>query len=627
MSRTGLLFAVCVLCAPAAPRLFGPEDLWAWRNVESTRITAGGERVMYVEMWSDRARDATYSNLWEITTGGKDRQQITSGNFRDRAPEWSPDGASVAFLSERDGKTQIRIHRLDSGRETALADGGTTPQSFAWSPDGAWIAFTAPGRAADGGKYALVTRAPWRAAADAAVFVAPVAGGAARQVSADGFDCHGAPSWTMDGKSILIAAQAVPPGGEPEGGDDLYEFRVADSAVTQLTSNHAWNARPTPSPDGSKIAFLAGDAKRQSYVIRKLFAMNADGGRVKVLSGMLDRDVREPHWSSDSRTLYFLADDQGATHVYAARADGTVRQITTAAERLHSFSLADNGQAAAVRASAVDPSDAVTFSIYGKAATAPLTAVNAGLLAECESGAVEEIRYPSSGGQKIQGWIVKPPQFDTGRRYPLVVETSSGAHTMAGVEFRRRAQIYAGRGYVVLYVNAHGSSGYGEEFGNTLPTNFPDSAYDDLMHGVDYVLGRGYIDTKRMAVVGGLTAAWAIGHTNRFAAAVADHAITDWTTHVGTAKDGYYDALRLLQAMPWEEPERYERHSPLFFAGNFKTPTLVLAGEKDPDSEALFFALQAKKVQSALMRVPQNGSTGDEIASVDAILAWLGKFI
>jgi acylaminoacyl-peptidase len=379
-----------------------------------------------------------------------------------------------------------------------------------------------------------------------------------------------------------------------------------------------------PSPDGSRIAWIARDAKAQSYVITKLYVANADGSRAKVLAGALDRDVRAVQWSNDSRTVYFLADDRGATHVYAARSDGSVRQATSAAERLRGFSLADNGRAATVRRTSTASAELVMFPVELPAKPVKLAAANTDLMAGRETGAVEEIQF-ASDGKTIQGWIFKPPAFDVAKKYPLLVDVDDAPRRMCGSEFNLRARIFAARGFVVLCANPRGTPGYGEEFGNLIRSRFPGDDFDDLMRGVDNLIGKGYIDPARLSISGGLLAGWAIGHTDRFRAAVVRHAIADWVSEVAHAPDGVYRAAAWMGAMPWDDPEQYVKHSPIYFAGNFRTPTLVLADDTDPGAEELYFALQARKVDSALLLLGGRGRPSQVILEWEATLGWIEK--
>jgi acylaminoacyl-peptidase len=270
-----------------------------------------------------------------------------------------------------------------------------------------------------------------------------------------------------------------------------------------------------------------------------------------------------------------------------------------------------------------------------------LTASNESLLAGREVGAVEEVMYDSFDGRPIQGWIIKPPGFDPAKRYPLILDIHGGPHAMYGVEFNHQMQMFAGRGFVVLYTNPRGSTGYGEEFGDIIHTKYPGDDFKDLMAGVDMMLAKGYVDAKRLAVTGGsgggLLTAWIIGHTDRFAVAVSQYPVTNWITQVGTADGGYHHAASWMGGMPWDNPKQYLDHSPIFFAKNFKTPTMVITGESDlrtpmAQSEELYFALKARKVDAVLVRIPDepHGIRGahpsHRAAKVEHILGWIEKY-
>ncbi len=621
MTKAGVALVVSTVCGLAARQPLTPEDLWTWRTARDPRISPDGQWVVYVEGWRERRSDTFCANLWLVSADGRSRRRLTEGAWRDSGPRWSPDGRRLAWLSQRGAGTGMRVvsldPRIDPHGEMPLA--GRDPLALAWSPDGNAIAFTARVAAAAAPvPWAPAAILPWlwpRAAERWGIFVVSVAGsGTERQVSPGDFDARGEPAWMPDGQSILTAAE--------DG--EIYVLAVAGGAPRQLTHAGGRNENPVPSPDGGKIAWLATAGRRQSYAVRKLYVMNADGTRAKPLSGSLDRDAAHPQWSSDSRTVYFLADDRGATHVYAARRDGTVRQATDAAEQLRGFSLADNGRAAAVRSAAATPAEVVSFTVDVSSEPVRLAAPNEALLAERETGPVEEIHYDSEG-RAIQAWLVKPPRFDPAKKYPLLLAIQDAPRKMYGAGFQARAQIYAARGYVVLCANPRGTPGYGEEFGNLLRTRNPGDDFDDLMRGVDFAVAKGYIDPQRLAVTGGLLAAWAIGHTDRFRRVVARHAIANRITDVATAPGGRDRAVAWMGAMPWEDPDQYVKHSPIFFAQNFRTPTLVLAGDPDPESEELYFALRARKVETVLMRLPGPDKPSRRILELETILGWLGK--
>jgi acylaminoacyl-peptidase len=563
--------------------------------------------VVYVEAWTDRESGAEFSNLWICSPDGRERRQYTNGRWRDWSPRWSPDGSRLAWLSDRSGRPQLYVRRFESGSESALATGDSEPLAFSWSAEGDAIAFTAPA-----GKMAAPEWVPPALVAHLAApkppvrtFVVPASGGAARQLAA--LDCHGEPSWTLDGKSVIAACES-----------GIYGIPAAGGAPKRLTNDEGGYDSPLVSPDGGRIAYLFTPNKPQSYTVRKLYVMNADGTRARILSGSLDRDASAPQWSSESRTVYFLADDRGLTHVYAARNDGNLRQVTSKPERLAGLSLADNGRAVSVRSSATEAGDVVTFTVDVVSQPATLAAPNEHLLADRDAGAVEEISYESAGNT-VQAWIVKPPGFDAARRYPLLVDVADDPRRMYGVEFDAGAQIFAASGFLVLRANPRGSPGYGEQFGNLLRTRYPGDDFDDIMRGVDTVVAKGYADPARLHLAGGVVAAWSLGHTTRFRSVIARRPIVDFAADVALASDGATRAALWMGALPWDDPDQYVKHSPLYFAKNFQTPTLILAGEHDAESDELYFALQARKVESFLVR----GGTRE--AELEAMLAWLRR--
>jgi len=611
-----------LLAVPSYARApFTPADVWAWRTLEDPRISSDGRSVVYVERWNDRAAAAVRANLRIVSTDGRQQHALTDGPWCDRSPRWSPDGVRIAFLSDRDGGRGIHIVPLQGGELRVVSTGDYAPLTLAWAPDARSIAFTAAAspRTAASSSWApsellRLLRPP---PPEVELFVVPVEGGAPRQLSHGGFTLRGEPAWMPAGDLILNAA------ARPAETTQIYALRAADGEPRRLTEGPGANQDPLPSPDGVRIAWISTAAEPAFYAVRKLCVMGRDGAHRKVLAGLLDRDARHPEWSADSRTLYFLADDQGATRVFAARGDGTVRPVTNRPERLEGFSLADNGRAAAVRSTATAGGDLVTFAVDLPGGATTLAEPNQPLLAQREVGAVEEVHFESAG-HTVQGWLIWPPNADRARQIPLVVEVSGEPRAMFGYEFPLEAHILAASGYAVLRVNPRGSAGYGEVFGSLLPTRLPGDDFDDVMRGVEAAIARGGIDPRRLALVDGAVAAWALGHTRRFSAVVARHPIVDWTSEVALGTDGWRRAA-WMGGPPWDQAQRYLARSPLYAAASFATPTLVIGS--DSQSQELYFALQARKVESALLAPGAEGDPGGQAAQLSAILAWFHRWL
>ncbi len=675
--------AACLVLAASvavAKRPLTTDTVFDMRSVGEPQITRDGTRVIYTLGWADRVADAFYSNLWVATIeqgAKKDERPLTTGNFRDASPRLSPDNTRLAYISNRSGRPQIRVRWLDSGQEAQITDLEQAPSGIEWSPDGKWIAYISrvpskpewsvkmpekPAGATWAPPPVVVTKLRWRA--DGAgitppgyrhVFVVPATGGTPRQITSGDYDHGGGmggggATWSKDGSTIYVSAQRTPDADYELDGGEIYAFSVADGSVKQLTHRKGPDMGPVPSPGGTKIAYLGHDWKFQSYTVNHLYVMDNDGSNSKCLTCAFDRDVRSPVWSYDGKTIFFLSDDRGGAQLHSVPFDGSapVKAITSGQHRLGSgyagvdpMTMSDGLSVATTRSTPSDSADIVVFNVNRPDRMLRMTAANDSLLADREIGAVEEITYDSFDGKPIQGWIVKPPHFDPSKKYPLLLEIHGGPHAMYGVEFQHEMQIHAGHGYVVLYTNPRGSTGYGEEFGNIIHTKYPGDDYTDLMKGVDAMIAKGYIDPKKLCVTGGsgggLLTAWIIGHTDRFAAAVSQYPVTNWITQAGTADGGYTHGALWMKSLPWENPKQYMDHSPIFFAKNFKTPTMVLTGEADlrtpiAESEELYFALKSMKVPAVLVRIPDepHGIRGahpsHRIAKMEHIMGWMDKW-
>jgi acylaminoacyl-peptidase len=650
------------------------DTIWEMRSVADPQIAKDGKSVIYVLGFNDKMSDQKLSNLWMVSSDGKDNRPLTSGAFRDSSPRISPDGARIAYLSNRSGKVQIHVRWLDGSQEAQITDLQQAPGNIEWSPDGKWIGYTArvPSKPdwsvrlpekPNGAKWAdppiVITKLRWTADGQGIlqpgythVFAVPASGGAPKQITNGDYNHGGGAAgggfaWSADGKAIYVATNRIPDADYALEGGDIYAYSVDDGSVKQLTDRKGPDTDPVPGPGGKKIAYIGHDWKFQSYTVNHLYVMDIDGKNSKNITASLDRDVRSPHWSWDGKTIYFLVEDHGNTQLYSADPEGgAVKAVTTGTQQLgvggagEGFTLANNSIIATVRSTPDEPGDVVLLPAYRQAAPARLTQVNESLLSQYQLGPVEEFTYDSFDGKNMQGWIIKPPNFDPSKKYAFILDIHGGPHAMDGVSFKHEFQIQAAHGYVVLYMNPRGSTGYGEEFGNIIHTHYPGDDYKDLMIGVDKMVEKGYIDPKKLCVTGGsgggLLTAWTIGHTDRFAAAVSQYPVTDWITQAGTADGGYTHAALWMKTLPWDDPKQFIEHSPIFFAKNFKTPTMVITGEADrrtpiAESEELYFALKAQKVPAVLVRVPDEshgirGHNSHYIDKIEYILAWMEKY-
>ena len=479
------------------------------------------------------------------------------------------------------------------------------------------------------------------------VFVIPADGGTPRQVTSGDFNHGGALSWSPDGATIVLSANRNEDWEYKSRNTDLWSVNVVSGDMEQLTVRDGPDTAPTYSPDGSKIAYLGYDDRKMGYHNTNVYVMDVDDGSIEELTADLDRSVNAVAWGGSSGRLYIAYDDHGKRHLATLMMNGNVESITddvggVGVSRPYTgggFSVSENGASAYSAGGPYRPADVAA----GRRNASPkrLTNLNDDLLGHKTLGTVEEINWRSSvGDHDVQGGIVKPPDFDPEKRYPLILEIHGGPFTAYGPSFSVENQLYAAAGYVVLYTNPRGSTSYGDEFANEIHHNYPGQDYDDLMSGVDAVIERGYIDEEQLFVTGGsgggVLSAWIVGNTDRFAAAVVAKPVINWISEalysdIHRTVPGYW-----FEKYAWEDPMEYWRRSPLSLVGNVTTPTMLLTGESDlrtpmPESEQYYQALKLRKIDTALVRVPESfhgiaSRPSNQIAKVDNILAWFAKY-
>jgi acylaminoacyl-peptidase len=662
------------LAAAQAPATLKPLDIFNMELVTDPQISPDGTKIVYVRQFADIMGDRRHSNLWLVNLDDTGARPLTSGNFNDTSPRWSPDGTEIAYISNRDGSPQIYRRWLDSGQTAKLTNIQSPPSGINWSPDGKWISFTSlvvdspPSiakipKAPEGAKWAepatvidqLVYRfnaAGYLKPGYTHVFVVPSEGGTPRQVSTGKFH-HAGPIvraseaiWTPDSQFLLLSTNRHPDYELEPLNTEVYEFRVSDGAVRPLTTRKGPDGDPAVSPDGRKIAYAGFDDKYQGYQVSQLYVMNRDGSNPKLISGSHDRDVRDPQWAPDGKSVVFTSDDHGVTALYQTSLDGTIRKLAANVGATMSAygggataTLAKNGSFATTHARPDLPGEIAAASLSDPAVKA-LTSVNTDVFAGKTLGSVEEIWYTSSKDQrKIQGWIIKPPGFDPAKKYPLILEIHGGPFANYGERFDIEKQLMAAAGYVVLYTNPRGSTSYGGEFGNLIHHAYPGDDFYDLNSGVDAVIAKGYIDPEQLFVTGGsgggVLTCWMIGRTTRFRAAVTVYPVINWYSFTLTSDIGNFTSKYWFPGLPWDHVEHYEKRSLLSVVKNVKTPTMVLTGEADyrtpmSDSEQYYQALKLLGVESVLVRVPDEPHgiavrPSHHISKVQHILGWFER--
>ncbi len=643
------LLLLAVGCATAQAQSGGmkPDDVFQLQLPVEPQISPDGKQIVYVRQFADIMTDQNYSNLWILNVDGSGHRPLTSGNFNDSSPRWSADGTRIAFISNRDGKAQIHIRWMDSGMITRITNLENSPSGIAWSPDGKQISFLSlvKGKAPSvatlpapptGAKWAepamVVDKLVYRFNGPgylphgySHVFVVPSEGGTPRQLTSG--DKHyggtnlagGSTTWTPDSKSVLISANLRDDWELEPFDTEIYEINVADAKLHALTNRRGPDGGPVVSPDGKMIAYTGYEDRYQGYQVAKLSVMNRDGSNPRVLCGDLDRDPVNVRWAPDGSALYFVYDDKGNSKLGVCSHGGVFKSLGgNLGSSLSSysggaaFSISGNGTIAFTHATPTVPGEIAVMAAGGTEKI--LTNVNDSLLGQRKLGAVEEIWYESSfDKRKIQGWIVKPPDFNPAKKYPLILEIHGGPFANYGDRFDVEKQAWATMGYVVFYANPRGSTSYGAEFGNLIHHAYPGDDFYDLNSGVDAVIAKGYVDAEQLYVGGGsgggVLTCWMIGRSTRFRAAVSYYPVINWVSWALASDIPIIGVKYWFPGNPWDYPDQYWKRSLLSVVKNVKTPTMVITGEEDyrtpmEESEQYYAALKLLKVDAVLVRVP-----------------------
>jgi dipeptidyl aminopeptidase/acylaminoacyl peptidase len=607
-------------------------DYLEWEGVGTPRLSPDGSQIIYSRNWVDKVNDRRESSIYIMHADGSRPRRLLNGSN----PVWSPDGTRIAYTATGEPSgTQIFVRYMDAeGAVTQATRVTSNPGNIRWSPDGKSIAFTMQVPDTGGGFRAerqvaalrprgatwtqtprVVEKLDYRQdgqgfTADAVqhLFVVPADGGTPRQVTTGQWSA-GAADWTPDGKWLVYSSGPRVPDAEYEWREsDVYAVEVATGTLKRLTTRSGPDGSPTISPNGRLIAYTGYDKTGDTWTDSKLYVMNSDGSGSKLLLD-IDRSPQALTWAADNSGIYFSVQNEGAQNLHFVSVTGQARKITNGKHMLAVSEIHANGTAVGTLTSPLDPADIVAFDVKRPNEIRPLTDVNGDVLHGKTLGAVEEIWYTSVDNFRIQGWIVKPPDFDPAKKYPLMLSIHGGPHSMYNVGFNFAYQEHAANGYVTLYTNPRGSTGYGSKFGNAIKNAYPGKDYDDLMKGVDEVIAKGYIDTDNMFVYGcsggGVLTAWVVGHTTRFAAASSNCPVINWISFVGTTDGaGWY---RNFEKFPWEDPTEHLKRSPLMYAGNVKTPTMLMTGVNDlrtpiSQTEEFYEALKVQKVPTAMIR-------------------------
>ena len=648
---------------------FSNLDVFNLQYARDPQISPTSSKIIYVRTKMDIMKDGKSSSIWIVDIDGRNHQKLTSNINNESSPRWSPDGKRITFVSSSDdgNGSEIYIYWVDSKQYSVISQLNKSPSNLKWSPSGEYIGFSmfmtdnvlslvTPPKKPKDANWAPPARITDRLKHESDgsgyidkgfnhLFYISADGGSPVQVTSESYN-HKDFNWSKDSEKIIFSSNYTENWEYDFRNSEMYSIKINGSSLTQLTNRKGPDYGGVFSPDGKKIAYLGFTDKVQTYQINKLYLMNADGSAKKEIKTALDRNMSSLKWASDGKGLYFKYDNFGNGKIGYISISGKTKKIAdnlggTTIGRPYgggSYSLSKTDRIAFTMTTPYHPAD---IAYYDGRKTDRITSLNNDLLSNRDLGEINEIWYESSvDGRRIQGWIAKPPGFDSNKKYPLIVENHGGPISNYGDRFSPEILLYSASGYVVFYPNPRGSTSYGEEFGNLLYRNYPGDDYHDVMDGVDRLLELGYVDKNNLYVTGGsaggIMTAWIVGKTKRFKAAAVIKPVMNWISKTLVADNYFYYANSRYKGQPWENFEEYWKFSPISLVGNIETPTMVMVGTYDlrtPPSEAkqLYHALKIRKIETVYVEIPEAyhgiaSKPSQLIAKIDHILYWFNKY-
>ncbi|HYK72928.1 MAG TPA: S9 family peptidase, partial [Pseudoneobacillus sp.] len=605
--------------------------------------------------------------------------QWTFGKNRNQSAKWSPNGDSIAFLSNRTGSMQLFLMSEKGGEARQLTFFENGVSNFIWSPDGEKIAISlslkedqtiqdlekkekkkdeeqakeVTALVVEQMKYKSDGEGFWKGTYKH-IGVLDVATGEVEQLTTGKTDLH-LQSWSPDGKYIAVA------GDLSEDRDDsflmdVFLLEVDTKELHKKTNSNGFFGSVTWSPNGRYLAMTGHNREFENATLTKLWIYDLEENSHTCLTNEWDVIVGDYTigdfqqgvanvgvlWANDNHSFYFQATDNGNTALYYGNLDGEIYPALLDNQHIYGVTI-DGDDLAVLAISKPDhPGDLYSLKVT-TGELKRLTNVNEKVLEEISLSPVESFWFESEGGLTVQGWLMFPTNFNNENKYPLLLEVHGGPHAMYGNTYMHEFQTLAAEGYAVLFTNPRGSHGYGQEFVNAVRGDYGGNDYNDLMNAVDFALEKfSLIDKERMGVTGGsyggFMTNWIVGHTDRFKAAVTQRSISNWISFYGVSDIGYYFTEWQIQS-DLSDIHTLWKHSPLAYVDQMKTPLLILHSEKDyrcpiEQAEQLFIALKRQKKKTKFLRFPEanhelsrSGHPKLRLERLNAITEWFNEYV
>jgi dipeptidyl aminopeptidase/acylaminoacyl peptidase len=648
------------------------DDLIKVKRLSDVQLSPKGDLIAFVVTEFDKIQNRSNSDIWVSAVNGTGLRRLTSSPQADFNPRWSPDGRTIAFISTRSGSPQVWAIDLAGGEARAVSNFGPGASGVVWSPTGQQMAFVAsvfpdcPDEDCNKKKsgeqeqskvqarlYDELLVRHWNAWSDGRrshLFMMDSGGGKPLDLTPGDYDTPpialgGDQDYDIspDGAEVCFVRNVDPEFRKGLGtNNDLFLVPARGGEIVRLTTSKANDITPLYSPDGRLLAYKA--MARPGFEADKYALMVYDrkAGTVRNLTGGLDLSVAEFVWTVDGAFLYFSAEERGRTSVFRIASQGGPAERVFQGHTLRGLLLSPDGKTLYFLKQSVElPAEVFSYQLSTKNLV-QVTRFNAGLLAGLALTPVEEFSFKGGAGDSVHGFLLKPPSFDPSKKYPLVMLLHGGPQGAWLDEFHYRwnAPMFAAPGYAVAMINFHGSTGYGQDFTDSISGDWGGKPYQDIMLGLDWLMANnGWIDKNRLAAAGasygGYLIDWIEGQTSRFRCLVSHSGVYDLRSMFGSTEELWFP-LWEFKGTPWTNKAQYEKWSPSSYVTSFKTPCLVVHGQNDfrvPLSQGLQFytALQLMKVPSKFLTFPDEDHFIQKPQNAElwwkTVLGWLADYL
>jgi len=647
-----LLFVVATnsLSAQTDKSVVVIDDHFAQKSVGSPAISPDGNWIAFTVREQDIENKKTETRIWMVQATGGEPIPLTQKGTSAGNPQWSPDGKYISFAASRNGsKNQVWVLDRRGGEAQQLTHIEQGISGYSWSPDGSRLLLTIRDKDPDeteGPRPFVIDRLQFKQdyvgylnRLRTHIYVYTLGDSNAVQLTHGDYDHSGA-VWSPDGNNIAFVSNRT---DEPDSNFNTDIWVVSansgekEGGLKQITRNPGGDTSPTWSPDGKSIAYVTSiEPEKIWYATSHLAITASDGsGEPRLLTRNIDRNVSDPDFSDDGRTIYFTVEDQGEQQLASIRTDGS--RFTRLIQNDVSVYNYDhrNGFFAVQMGTFSAPAEIYSFN---RGVTKPLTSVNSAYLGRVEVATFEEIRFPSKDGTEIHGFLVKPVGYEQGKSYPTLLWIHGGPVAQYDHSYSFTAQLFAANGYAVLMINPRGSSGYGQAFSEILFADWGNKDYEDVMAAVDYAIERGVADPERLGVggwsYGGILTNYVITKTDRFKGAISGASETLMRSNYG--HDHYQRHWEAELGLPWETPENWERISPFNDVAKVTTPTLWIGGAADWNvpiigSEQMYQAMKRLGRETMLVVYPGEHHGISDMSFIkdryERYLAWFGTYV